>query len=304
MSDIAIQEEDRTLEGIGWMVATTLFFVAVTGIVRYLGSDLPAAEGAFLRYVIGLIMLVPFVGPLLKSPPNGKEMLIFGIRGTIHGVAVCLWFFAMARIPIAEVTAIGYTAPIFVALGAALFLGEKMKLRRITAIAIAFIGTLVILRPGLQEISYGHLAQLCAAPCFATSFLIAKRLTSSRDAISIVFMLSLWSTAILFPLALLEWRNPTWEEIFWLSLTAFFATAGHWTMTRAFACAPITVTQPAQFLQLVWAVILGMVMFGEALDPFVILGGGIVVASATYISHREAVAARQARTPPAVATKV
>ncbi|MEM8793049.1 MAG: DMT family transporter [Pseudomonadota bacterium] len=304
MRDIAGADKDRTLEGIGWMVITTLFFVSVTGIVRYLGSDLPASQGAFIRYVLGLIMLLPFAGPILRNPPTRGEAIAFSLRGLVHGFAVFLWFYAMARIPIAEVTAIGYTAPIFVAIGAAIFLGETMKMRRIAAILIAFVGTLVILRPGLQEISSGHLAQLAAAPCFAASFLLAKRLTSSRDATSIVLMLSVGCTVFLFPLALLEWRDPTWEEVLWLGLTAIMATAGHWTMTRAFACAPITVTQPAQFLQLVWAVLLGILVFGEALDPFVILGGAIVVGSATYISHREAVAARQARTPPAVATKV
>ena len=89
----------------------------------------------------------------------------------------------------------------------------------------------------------------------------------------------------------------------WLSLCAVFATAGHWTMTKAFQCAPITVTQPVQFLQLVWATILGIVAFGEPVDPYVILGGGIVVGAATYIAHRERLNAKRATTPPAVATK-
>ncbi|MEM7240484.1 MAG: DMT family transporter, partial [Pseudomonadota bacterium] len=295
MTDISQAETDRTLEGIGWMVLTTLFFVTVTGIVRFLGSDMPAAEGAFIRYAIGLAMLVPFMGPLLRNRPTPKALKIYTMRGLLHGMAVMLWFYAMARIPIAEVTAIGYTAPIFVAIGAAVFLGEQMKLRRIVAILVAFVGTLIILRPGLQEISPGHLAQLGAAPCFAASFLLAKRLTDTVDATSIVIMLSVGCTIFLFPIALSDWRDPTWVELFWLTLTAIFATAGHWTMTRAFSCAPITVTQPVGFLQLVWATLLGVTVFGEGIDPFVILGGAVVIGSATYISHREAVAARKPR---------
>ena len=119
----------------------------------------------------------------------------------------------------------------------------------------------------------------------------------------IVAMLSLFCTLLLLPGALLHWRDPTLEEVLWLSLTAVVATTGHYTLTRAFAAAPLTVTQPLGFLQLVWATVLGVTLFGEALDPFVLLGGGIVVAAASYISHREAAAARRMRTPPAVATK-
>lgn len=294
---------DRTLIGIGWMLITTLLFVAVTGIVRYLGSDIPAVEAAFIRYAIGLALVLPAFAPLVRNRPAAAAMRRFALRGLVHGVAVMLWFYAMARIPIAEVTALGYTAPIFVTLGAALFFGEKLHLRRIVAVATGFAGAMIVLRPGFQEISSGQIAQLAAAPLFAASFLLAKGLTRDFSAALIVAMLSLFSTLTLLPGAILQWREPTLEEVAWLGLTAVFATAGHYTLTRAFAAAPLTVTQPVGFLQLVWAALLGMVIFGEALDPFVFLGGGIVVAAVTYISHREAVAARRMRTPPAVATK-
>ena len=120
----------------------------------------------------------------------------------------------------------------------------------------------------------------------------------------VVAMLSLFCTLVLLPGAILHWRDPSWAEVGWLALTAVFATAGHYTMMRAFACAPITVTQPVQFLQLVWAALLGMAVFGEPVDPYVLIGGGVIVASATYISHREMVVARRSHTPPAPATKL
>jgi drug/metabolite transporter (DMT)-like permease len=285
------------------MLLTTLLFVCVTGIVRYLGSDIPAAEAAFIRYAIGLALVLPALRPLLRQWPRAALMRRFALRGVVHGVAVILWFYAMARVPIAEVTALGYTAPIFVTLGAAFFFGETLHVRRIMAVAIGFAGAMIILRPGFQEISSGQLAQLTAAPLFAASFLLAKGLTREFSAALIVAMLSLFCTLTLLPGAILQWRDPTLEEVLWLGLTAVFATAGHYTLTRAFAAAPLTVTQPVGFLQLVWAAAMGMAVFGEALDPFVFLGGGIVVAAVTYISHREAAAARRMRTPPAVATK-
>ncbi len=294
----------RLAAGIGWMLLTGILFVCVTGIVRYLGSDMPATEAAFIRYVIGLALVLPLMRPLLRRWPRPDLLRLYVVRGVLHGTAVMLWFYAMARVPIAEVTAIGYTAPIFVTLGAALFLGEKLHLRRIAAVLTGFLGTFIILRPGFEAVSLGQLAQLGAAPLFAASFLLAKRLTNQEDPAIIVGMLSLFCTLTLLPGAILQWRTPSPEELFWLSLTAVFATAGHYTLTRAFSAAPITVTQPISFLQLVWAALLGMVAFGEDLDPYVFAGGGIVVAAATYISHREVLAARRLQTPPAVATKI
>ncbi len=303
MTTTAALTRDRTLVGIGWMLLTTVLFVCVTGIVRHLGSDIPAVEAAFIRYAIGLALVLPAFRPLLRQWPRAALMRRFALRGIVHGVAVMLWFYAMARIPIAEVTALGYTAPIFVTLGAAFFFGETLHIRRIMAVVTGFVGAMIILRPGFPEISSGQLAQLTAAPLFATSFLLAKGLTREFSAGLIVAMLSLFCTLVLLPGAILQWRDPTLEEVLWLGLVAAFATAGHYTLTRAFAAAPLTVTQPVGFLQLVWAAALGMAVFGEALDPFVLLGGGIVVAAVTYISHREAAAARRMRTPPAVATK-
>lgn len=294
---------DNVLAGIGWMVLTGLMFTFVTGIVRHLGSDMPAIEAAFIRYAIGLLMILPLMRPVFRRRPGARLMKLFALRGLVHGIAVMLWFFAMARIPVAEVTAIGYISPIFVTIGAALWLGEKLHLRRMVAIGAGVLGAMIILRPGFQELSSGQIAQLCAAPLFAASFLLAKKLTEEVDTATIVGMLSLFCTLTLLPGALAQWRDPTWEEVFWLALTALIATTGHYTLTRAFRAAPLTVTQPVGFLQLVWASMMGVIIFNEALDPYVIAGAAVVVAAATYITHREARAARSTQTPPAIATK-
>jgi drug/metabolite transporter (DMT)-like permease len=283
------------LAGIAWMLVTGLLFVAVTGTVRYLGSDMPAVQAAFIRYLFGLILIAPILFRLRGNWPSRGMMGLYTLRGLCHGLAVMLWFYAMARIPIAEVTALGYTAPIFTTIGAALFLGERFHTRRILAVAAGFLGAIVILRPGFQSIETGSIAQLAAAPLFAASFLLAKKMTRSESPAMIVAMLSIFCTLTLLPGALLEWRAPSVDELFLLFLTAVFATAGHYTLTRAFEAAPITVTQPAAFLQLVWAALLGLIAFGEPLDPWIFLGGGIVVAAVTYIAHREAVAAGRAQ---------
>lgn len=286
------------------MVLTGFLFVAVTGIVRHLGSDIPAPQAAFIRYSFGLLFVSPALLSLIRRPIGPRLFGLFVVRGSVHAVGVMLWFFAMARIPIAEVTAIGYVAPIFVTIGAFFFLGEKMHVRRLLGVLAGLAGAWIILRPGFRELNIGQLAQLSTAPFFAASYLLAKRLTMRAEPGTIVAMLTVCCTLALVPGAVVNWRPPSAEELFWLAMTAACATFGHYTLTRAFEAAPISLTQPIGFLQLVWASILGIVAFGEPVDPFVILGGAIIVGAASYISHREAVAARREITPPAPATKL
>lgn len=276
------------------MLLTGVLFVGVTATVKAGAADLPAAMSAFLRYVLGLVFLMPMLGILTRLKLTKQQLRLFGLRGLAHTIGVCCWFYAMTRITIAEVTAMNYMTPIYVTLAAALFLGERLAARRLLAVGVAFIGALVILRPGLRELSDGHLAMIFAALFLAASYLTAKRMADELPASIVVAMLSITVTIGLLPLALLVWRWPTWEETAWMFAVAVFATAGHYTMTRAFAAAPVNVTQPVVFTQLVWSVLVGYLWFGEELDIWVILGGVLIVAAATFIAIREAMLKRQA----------
>lgn len=287
------------------MAAGGLLFVAVTVLVRLLGSDMPAVQAAFIRYLIGVMLLLPV---LWRMRARGfglrrASLPLYVLRGLVHGLAVMMWFFAMARIPLSEVTAIGFSTPVFTALGAFLIFREPVKLRRALAIAAGFVGTLIILRPGFGTIEIGSLAQLVAALSFAGSFLLAKRMTQSESSADILVMLSVFCTLALLPGAIYFWREPTLLEVAWLGLVAVFATAGHYAITRAIAAAPLTVTQPLSFLQLIWAIVIGYLMFDEIPDSWVIVGALIIVAAVSYLTHREARAARLRRlqaatTPP------
>lgn len=138
---------------------------------------------------------------------------------------------------------------------AGLLLGEGFRRGRVLAMALALAGALVVLRPGLREVKPGHLAQIAATVCFAVSCLFAKRLSGLAPASIVV---------------------------------ALLATLGHYTMTRAFQAAPLAVTQPVVFLQILWASLLGAWVFGEAVDGFVILGGAIIVAAISLNGWAEA----------------
>ena len=197
----------------------------------------------------------------------------------------------------AEVTAIGYLSPIVVTVGAALFLGERLALRRILAIAVALTGALIVLRPGLRDLQPGHLAQIGAAICFGLSYILAKKLAPLIPAGALVALLSVTVTLGLAPFAALEWETPGLAQLGWLAVVAVLATSGHYCMARAFAAAPVSVTQPVIFLQLIWATLLGWLAFGERLDPYVLSGGAVIIAAISYMSWREAQIARAGITP-------
>lgn len=290
--------------GIFWMIVTGLEFVAVIALVKTLGPRIPASEAAFLRYLMGLVFLLPVLGTLRRAAFDGATWRLFAWRGLAHAAAVALWFFAMARIPIADVTAMNYLSPVCVTLGAALFLNERLAARRLGAVAVAFMGALIILRPGLRELGAGHLAMVFTAVFFGASYLLAKRLSGRSGAGMVVAMLSLTVTVGLAPLAAMNWVTPTPWELAVLFGVACFATGGHYTMTLAFRAAPLAVTQPVIFLQLVWSVTLGAVVFGEGIDPWVVLGGAVIVAAVSFISWREYALRRRAVTRVGPATRV
>lgn len=299
---MSLDRSYHPVRGVLWMLLTGLLFVGVTALVKYLGPEVPAAQAAFLRYALGLVFLVPLLPSLLRAPVSRRDHALFALRGLGHSLAVALWFFAMARIPIADVTAMNYLAPIYVTIGAALFLGERLALRRILAIVVALIGALIILRPGLRDIGPGHFAMLGAAVVFGGSYLLAKLLTDRNPASVVVAQLSVWVTLGLLPMAIPVWETPSLHTLAVLFAVAALATAGHFTMTLAFAAAPVTVTQPVTFLQLLWAVSLGALFFDEPVDPWVVAGGLVILGSVSYITWREAMLKRRI-TPDAPAIK-
>lgn len=279
---------NKPITGALWMVLTGLCFIGVYVGVKYVGTRLPASESAFLRYLLGLVFLVPILRSLWREGLTLEAMKLGAARAFAHTIAVTLWFYSMTRLSVAEVSAMSYLTPVFVTAGAVVLLGERLALRRGLAILFAVIGVLVILRPGFREISMGHFAMLGGTICFGASYLIAKRLTDLVSAEMVLALLSIGVTIGLVPLAVPIWITPTIFELSMLFLVATFAVAGHYTMTLAFRAAPLTVTQPIGFLQLVWAVAVGYFLFGERIDLFVILGGLIITSSVLYITLREA----------------
>ena len=278
---------NQSIIGIMWMVLTTILFVGVTATVRYLEGEVPAPQAAFLRYAIGTLLLTPSLITLIKVKPNKPLMNKFLLRGLVHSFGVTLWFYAMSVMPVAEVTAIGFLTYIFVSIGACIFLKEKLHKHRITAVIISFVGALIILRPGFKVIESGQFGMLMATVVFTASYLIAKIVSKERSSSEIVAMLSVFTTIFLIPSAIYSWEPISLEALLILAFTALIATIGHITMTQAIKAAPMVVTQPILFLQLVWASMVGLFLFDEQFDLYVIIGGTVIMICVCYVSYRE-----------------
>ena len=283
-----LPRSNNTVMGVFWMVVTGIMFVCVTAGVKFVDGRVPAAQAAFLRYALGLVLLIPMLHKLRLSVLTKSNLILLGARGIVHGIAVNLWFYAMAVIPMADVTAMNYMTPVYVTIGAALFLGETLALRRIIAIGVALIGAFIILRPGFRDVSSGHLAMLATSLGFAGSYLIAKRVSGFLHPSVVVVALSILVTIVLAPLAVWVWVPPSFVDVTLLFAVACFATIGHYTMTLAFAAAPVTVTQPVTFLQLIWAVATGAIVFGEAVDLWVVFGAVLIMSAISFMTWREA----------------
>jgi drug/metabolite transporter (DMT)-like permease len=292
---VTATQAQRPLEGVAWMVGSGLAFVGVNAIVRALGTDLPAAQSAFIRYAFGFLFFLPMLPSLYRQKLPQGALPLLAWRGVVHTGAVLFWFFAMARIPLAHVTAIGYLSQVILMIAGALLLGERLSSRRVFAVALAAVGTLIVLRPGVQAVGVGHLSQIAAATCFAASYLFAKKLSAFVPASIVVAMLTFTVTIGLLPLALWDWQPVSAVNLAGLAVVALLATAGHYLMSRAFSVAPLAVTQPVTFLNLVWAALMGSLVFGEPVDIWVILGGGLIIGAISWVTWHE----RAVPIPPA-----
>ena len=271
---------------LGWMVISCLMFALVMVSIRLFLVDLPSEQTVFLRYVIGALMLLPLMwraaGRVLTSPVRG----LMAVRALLHGLGVYSWFFGVLRIPLAEVNAMLNLGPVYATLGAVLFMGEKLRIRRIAAIFVSFIGALIIIKPGFAEISLGTIAILITAPMFAGSDLIAKRLKEFENDRTIIFSLSVGIAAFMMVPAIGVWQpisTTNWIGIIAISVAA---TLGHITLMRSFS-GPMWAAQTGKYMQLLFLVLFGIALFDEIPAISTLIGALVVLAAVTYIAIRE-----------------
>jgi drug/metabolite transporter (DMT)-like permease len=277
-----------TTRAMMWAAASGMLFALLNASMRALAQAVDPFQAQFLRYLCGLIVLLPIVwhhGMAAYRPRNiGGQF----VRGAAHTLGLCLWFTALPRIPLADMTAIGFTGPIFIMIGAWLAFHEPMRWERWLATLAGLAGVMIVVGPKLSG-SGGlyHLVMLASAPVFAASFLITKALTRYETTGTILVWQSISVATLSLPLALLNWQALSlWQGAAFL-LTGLLGSAGHYCLTRSFTRADISATQSVKFLDLVWSALLGFVLFADVPTASTLTGGGLICAGTVWLARRE-----------------
>jgi drug/metabolite transporter (DMT)-like permease len=283
----------NALRGIVMMAVAALLFSSMHATIRHVSSGLHPFEIAFFRNVFALLFVVPWFVRLGFAPLRTQRFGMHLLRTAFNVVAMLCFFYALSITPLAEVTALNFTAPIFTTLLAALILGEVVRARRWSAVAIGFLGTLVILRPGFAEIGLGEILALASALVWAFALLVIKSLSRTESSLTIITYMSLLLLPLSLAPALLFWQWPTPEQLLWLALIGMLGAAAQYLMTEALSLADTSVVMPIDFTKLIWISAIAYLAFGEVPDVFTWIGGAIIFASTFYIGLREQQIARK-----------
>jgi drug/metabolite transporter (DMT)-like permease len=261
----------------GWLVNTLALSVAG----RELGHDIPVFVTMIFRSVIAVAILTPIV--LYYGGFGGRftNLRLNIVRNIVHYGAQYSWFMALALIPLAQVVAIEFTMPIWGALIAALFLGEKLNRFKLTAIALGFVGILLIVKPGTAHIDEGHAVALLAAVGFAISVAMTKIITRTDSALTVIFLMFLIQTVIGAVPAYLVWKWPEPHNWVWVAVVALAGTFSHYCLSKAISLADMTIVTPLDFLRVPLTVLVGYWLYREGFDFYAIIGTLLILGANT-----------------------
>ena len=283
------------------MTAAAFFFALMNTLVRLATAELPPLEVAFFRNLFAVASMLPW---MLSSGFSGFYTRHLGLhlaRAVVGVVSMALWFTSLALVPLADAVALNFTMPLFIVAGAAIILGEKVGPRRWSATAIGFLGMLVILRPGITEVSPVMALPVAAAVFMATSVLLLKHMSATVRAGTSVLYLNLLMTPLSLVPAVFVWVWPRWEDYVLLAALGLLATLAHLALARSLATADASAIVPFDYARLPFIALFAFVLFGEVAEIWTWVGAAIIAGSAFYIARREAVLARKkAATPPIV----
>ncbi len=280
------------LRGMLLLLVATIGFAAMHAVIRHASSAQHPFEVAFFRNFFGLIVLCPFWLRSGLAVFRTERLPLHATRGVLHVSAMLCFFYAVPITPLSTIAALSFTAPLFVTIGAVVFLGEVVRARRITALLLGFIGAIVIIQPGFGALDLGALLVLCSSAIWASALLIIKALSRTESSLT----LTAYMGALLTPLSLIAalpfWQWPSLVELGWFALMGAFGTVSHLCLAQAFREADASAVLPVDFLRLLWASVLGYVWFGEVPEVLVWVGGTIIFSSTLYLAYREAKLAR------------
>ena len=255
--------------------------------VRHVAAEMHPFEAAFFRSLFGLLLLLPL--PLrqglrhLRTARPGLHV----IRGTIQAAVVLLTFTGLSMVPVAKVTALQFTMPLFAALMAIVFLGEPAHMRRMVALMVGFLGALIIVRPGFVPLDVGSVLVLLAAAGVATLVIIVKMLGRTDSSLTITLYMGIFTTPLTLLFAVPVWRDPSLAELGWLVVIGALTIVVNICFAQAVKEADATTLMPFDFTKLVWAALLGYLAFGEVPEVWTWVGGAVIFAAAAGLTLRE-----------------
>ena len=279
-----------------WMGCSLGCMLLMTVAGRETTRELNVFQVMEMRSIIGLFMLYPLVYRAggLAAMKTKRPLQQIG-RNIAHYAGQGAWLYALTLIPLAQLISIEFTAPIWTALLAVAFLGERMNRTKILAIVLGLIGVVIIVRPGIGEFNIGQVIVLGAAFAFAVSFTMVKSLTRTESVVSIIFWMLVIQSVIGLAPALYEWRWPSAHIWPWIVLIAFAGSYAHYCMARAMVHADATVVMPMDFLRVPATALLGWLVYSERVDALTVCGAVLILAgNALNITGR--------RPPPPAAT--
>jgi len=276
------------VQGCLWMSGAVLSFSTMAIAVRELLRHMGIFEVLFFRTFIALLAVLAYCA--LRSgfaPLRTARIGIHTLRNVTHFAGQYCWVFAISMLPLATVFAIEFTMPVWVALLAYFFLGERLTAPRLVMLVLGLAGVMVILKPGVGVIQPAALIMVLGALCYSANMITTKSLTRTDSVLAILF----WMNLIQSPLALLpalpQWSAPTLADAPWVLALAGCSLFAHYCMTRAFKLADATVVVPIDFMRLPLIAVVGAVAYGESLDPWVFVGAAIIFAGTYYSLSRE-----------------
>jgi len=271
------------------MLFACLIWALNAAIVRSAGDELPTSVILFFRNGVAALVLIPLIlRGGVRETLRVSRPVVQGLRIVLGLTAMACTFYAYRFMNIADATALSFLGPLFTMLLAALILREVPGWRRWCAAGVGFIGMLIMIRPGFVEIDFPVLVALSGAFFIGSVGIALKILTKTEGPLSMIFWFLAVSTAITAPFAAYSWVTPSGETLFWLIVLGATAVLGHLGDVRAYKSGEASLVAPFRYSILVWAALIGFLIFSEIPDVWKVVGAAIVASANIYIARREA----------------
>lgn len=272
-----------------WMALSIASFLTMSVAGRETTDVLNVFQVLELRSAIGFLILLPLV--LAQggfAAMRSQRMPLHIARNVVHYTGQGAWLYALTLIPLGVLISIEFTTPIWTAVFAMGFLGERLNRARLASIVLGLIGVVVIVRPSTGSVDPGHLFVLGAAVCFGMSLVMVKSLTRTDSVVRIIFWMLLIQSAIGLVPALLEWRNPPLGLWPWIVVIAFTGMSSHFCLARALSYADATLISPMDFLRVPLSALIGWLLYQEQIDTLTAVGAALILAGNLFNLQRRA----------------